>query len=442
MCEDRFFLGQILWHCVKFVAWILLSAVWWVIQRTLWFFTGTSQKMWASRSVRMYYESAHVQDVVFRFKFDTFLGYNRTNDFLLLHRGFVDPSYLLKDNVSLYAVNEREAIFVEADEGTQLWRSEHSSFLSLAQFHNARRVITLPLEQFHRFADEIGEPKAPLIFLPNVGRCGSTLLTQTIERTDRCVVYSEPFALTAVSLYFGDRGYPQSVVDLVARDVVRVLCKPVETPKQVDAFVFKPQAPYTDCVTLFGRLYPNAKQVFMWRHVKETASSLERLVYKLPLFYLPCVLPDWLNPVICWFSQICQNARISREDVRDMLRFPLLSGVYAYAKVMSQYKVFHSEGYKVVGVTYEDLVQNPEYAVTQIFNYCKLDNELVSLALRAFAEDSQTNSFVSKKSLQRVKGSVWTDEVKQTADNMLARYGMEGMDESFVHEGIITCKKN
>ena len=62
--------------------------------------------------------------------------------------------------------------------GMQLWRSECSPFIRLAQTVFCRRLIIVPLTTFHRMAEMIGDPQGELIVLFNPGRCGSTLLTQ------------------------------------------------------------------------------------------------------------------------------------------------------------------------------------------------------------------------------------------------------------------------
>jgi len=61
-----------------------------------------------------------------------------------------------------------------------LWRSEFGAFMRDAQTKFCRRLIVVPLSTFHRLAELIGDPEGELIFLFNIGRCGSTLLTQVL----------------------------------------------------------------------------------------------------------------------------------------------------------------------------------------------------------------------------------------------------------------------
>ena len=55
-------------------------------------------------------------------------------NFLTVHCGFVSPSYVLQDNVTLYYVTKSEAVFVESKEGVDVHHSENGSFMRTGQF--------------------------------------------------------------------------------------------------------------------------------------------------------------------------------------------------------------------------------------------------------------------------------------------------------------------
>ena len=42
------------------------------------------------------------------------------------------------------------------------------------------KVIVVPLSVFHRMAESIGDPKCELLFIFNIGRCGSTLMVKVL----------------------------------------------------------------------------------------------------------------------------------------------------------------------------------------------------------------------------------------------------------------------
>lgn len=108
---------------------------------------------------------------------------NTLQNFIAIHKGFCDPSIVLNDNVTLYAVNQREAVFVECDDDITV-----TSVMKPAQYQRARRLIILPIHSVHRLAAQ----KAKLLMLPNTTRCGSTLLCQIFEKTGKCLALAEP----------------------------------------------------------------------------------------------------------------------------------------------------------------------------------------------------------------------------------------------------------
>ena len=63
----------------------------------------------------------------------------------------------------------------------QLWRSEFGPMIRQAQKNYCSKLIVVPLSVFHRMAESIGDPKGEIIFLLNMGRCGSTLLQKVVH---------------------------------------------------------------------------------------------------------------------------------------------------------------------------------------------------------------------------------------------------------------------
>jgi len=88
-------------------------------------------------------------------------------------------------------LTDKEATFVEALPGSELWRSRYSAFFTYAQFRHAVRIVRMPISAFQRLADELRDPEN-LTFIGVIGRSGSTLLTQMFEHTGQVVAISEP----------------------------------------------------------------------------------------------------------------------------------------------------------------------------------------------------------------------------------------------------------
>jgi hypothetical protein len=60
-------------------------------------------------------------------------------------------------------------------------------------------------------ADELGDPKHPIVFLFNTARCGSTLFTQIMEMTERCVAISEPDVCVPLTQWYKEDGATDEV---------------------------------------------------------------------------------------------------------------------------------------------------------------------------------------------------------------------------------------
>ena len=122
-------------------------------------------------------------------------------DFYLVHEKFDLPERVLKDNVDMYYVDDKKAMFTEVGEGVQQWRRDYSVQPRITQYQQAVCVILLPMHAASQLTEKVGDPKAHLIFLLNTVRCGGTLLSQVFERTGKCVVFSEPGAIQSISMY-------------------------------------------------------------------------------------------------------------------------------------------------------------------------------------------------------------------------------------------------
>jgi len=204
----------------------LLRLVFITVQSIFWRLNGTARKVREARLPHNYERSAQVLDVLLVHCF----GHATTTDsFICTHNRFEHPQYIIdNDNITLMTVSDHDAVFGEpARTGMHLWRSEYSSFLRSAQLQFCRRLIVVPLSTFHRTAELIGDPAGQLIFISHTSRCGSTLLTQMMESTRRCVALSEPQSTVVVATkYRRKSGGDSSELRQLARDVIRWECRP------------------------------------------------------------------------------------------------------------------------------------------------------------------------------------------------------------------------
>ena len=108
------------WSLLDFIAFAVLEKLWKYTQRVKWWLDGTSQTIQKNRDSENYAQSAQVFRVWAKRNLDSFLLPNDLSYFMLSHQGFVHPEYVLREEVSLYMVNQNEAVFVEAPPGVHV----------------------------------------------------------------------------------------------------------------------------------------------------------------------------------------------------------------------------------------------------------------------------------------------------------------------------------
>ena len=126
-----------------------------------------------------YENSAHLVKVLGRGTISLIENHDESN-FLCLHESYHHPSYILKhDNVVLKGINEKNAIFCVSDKKVCTLDTTIGPFAYINTFIAAKKLIILPIQHFHRLAEETGNPfknGSTVVMIHMTARCGSTLL--------------------------------------------------------------------------------------------------------------------------------------------------------------------------------------------------------------------------------------------------------------------------
>ena len=139
----------------------VLKVLIWIIDQICVAIQGTSilQGTEKERQLSKDYEnSAHVVKVLGRGTICLIENHNEAN-FLYLHESYQHPTYILKhDNIVLKGINDTNAIFVVTDEDVCSLDTSIGPFAYVNTFIAAKKLIFLPLQHFHRLAEEAGTP--------------------------------------------------------------------------------------------------------------------------------------------------------------------------------------------------------------------------------------------------------------------------------------------
>ena len=133
---------------------------------------------------KQYENSAHLVKVLGRGTINLIDNHDKSN-FLYVHDSYQHPSYILKhDNIVLKGLDNEHAIFCVSDPHVCALDTSIGPFAFINTFVAAQKLIFLPLEHFHRLAEEIGSPfqnGLDVVMIHMTARCGSTLLGTRVK---------------------------------------------------------------------------------------------------------------------------------------------------------------------------------------------------------------------------------------------------------------------
>ena len=281
----------------------------WLFARVLDLISNTCQFVFANSISPL--KTAQLGRILWRQKVMT-MDHMLPLDFLCMFRTTVTPAYVLKPNVSLYAITNKEAIFVETNIGVNIYSSEVHPFFMAAQYLNAKHVIKLSISDFVNLADKIGDPTVPVIWMSNTGRCGGTMLTQMLGSVPGTLAIHQPDAPT--NLYFL-REYNKVDDDdykTILKSIIRILCKPYPG---IERICIKPRQVCTTMMTDISNLCPDIRQLFIYRNSLDTIRSYLAVMASdpYPAVLRACTDTDWFSNLIPYFRNTALHYFVSKK---------------------------------------------------------------------------------------------------------------------------------
>jgi len=196
-------------------------------------------------------------------------------DFEFTEGDTIDPDAIVGNpQVSLYCLDDerRDAIFVEHSIDLDLTKA---AFVNQTQHENARSLIAVPFETFARIGESFPEVSEP-IFIYNIGRVGSTLLSHVFNDTNLVMCLSEPDAIDhLVPMRDQTGGDRDGELRELAQSTVRILFKNDRTHKRY-ALKFRSQGHRV--MDLLQVAFPDAQNIFLYRDPVGFVASLYRLI--------------------------------------------------------------------------------------------------------------------------------------------------------------------
>jgi hypothetical protein len=315
-------------------------------------------------------------------------------------------------NISLYCLDDasRRALFVETAPGIEL---SQAPFFYQAQFDHAQHLISVPYSSLAELARSLPDLGANLIILYSVGRSGSTLLSKAFGQLEGALSLSEPDVFCDIALMFEADGSRDQDLREVLFASTRLLCKPTPTIEPT-YYVIKPRPQAIHHAGLMHALFPQARLVFLYRDAVGFICSFAR--FRDDLRNTVPELEDNLDyyqkvvPLIKSYADIIDFA----DPVMDFYIIWWLSCLDSYMKLQRH-------GVPLFALRYEELVGNRQATLSALFDYCGLPESAVGQALRAFDQDSQTSSLLSREK-QRQLAPEETADLRARVQALLGRH--------------------
>ena len=326
------------------------------------------------------------------------------SNFILLHDSFVDPEFVLRDDVTILQVTKYKALFIQQDSNMAPPFSNKYSFVVAGQLMTGSYVISMPIESFLKLAQKVECEEDKIVLIHNIGRCGGSLLTSCFDATGRAVAWNEPRVLDSV-MRLANFAWDRKTSRRIIRATFKMLAKPYHGFRDTTLnYVIKIPTFLNGDNDVICKAVPKAKHIFVYRDLNVAAHSLQRINYLVPA-RLPVLLSRWLsNPQGVLFFFHLMGARCKGCD--DITYRYDVSLEFAYRIQLVSFVAYNrmrQVGVPVVGVRYEDLIAEPDRVLSELLNLTNMPETLVKLANNAFNADSQATQPFNQQGMAKLK---------------------------------------
>lgn len=406
-----------------------IYCVWYgIFEEIIWKFKGISTPP-ANRTAR-------VMAIKYRLKPEHFPA--SRYDFFATHESFADPNIILRlPTVSLYAVTKTNAIFVQCS------KSEHelvsiNPFYHTAQYLYATKVIVLSINEFHRVAKLIGEarpflkanatdynggnqkpPIGDVIFLYNIGRCGSTLLTNMFRILPRTISISEPDSYTNLLAIAGSMEEKQKLLYSTTIFESKRLFS-----KDIDRIIIKVRSQSTPQASIISKIFPNIHLLFMYRNPQPNILSFKRVFgdnlfvkfffHKMTRWSVDNLVDNFLDDIRPKDIPMYAN-----NSFTDKIKSDFVSALaYSYVGNCAKYLELYSQGIPIKALKYETLLANPHSVFSELCEHIQanMSTERFQELDKIMRKDSQAGTGISRSK----KGKGLSLEEKKRVEYVLS----------------------
>ncbi|KAL5006253.1 hypothetical protein ScPMuIL_015059 [Solemya velum] len=406
------------------------------VQKFTWAVTGIEGKRRSAKKGLNFKQSAHVQDIKWRRKI-VVANIADPSDFVTVHNCFKHPSYVLHSNVSLYCITKEEAVFVETPDDINIYSKKMNQYLYKAQFYYAKRLISMPLASFHKIAQDLGDPRIPVVWVSSTGQCGSTMFSNIFATLPGTILLAEPDALTNLSFLRKSKVSEQGEYEQLLASSVRLLCKPDDRAGMV---CIKTRHCCAAQMRDLSKYFPKHRYIFLYRNSMKTVSSYLSLFTSEPIprsvkyiadnSVLSTILPCFRRYLYYYTCYVLDDdtAHIKPSSMSTVGMF-----TRSWAAAINRCSEATEKGIRVLPMLYDDVMKNPRRTCSVLFEQLGIRSQYVSLALEAFKVDFQKGSGMIGQDSRKLV----THDMRVEADAILKLFNLPKLGERYEINGLV-----
>jgi hypothetical protein len=270
-----------------------------------------------------------------------------------------------------------------------------AAFVYSTQFESAHSALALPYAALDQLSEKLESPKI-LIPIYSIGRCGSTLMSQIFDQIDGVYSLSEPDVFTNISMIRSmDKTRDAELTSLLK--FCTLLLSRRGDQRRPTAVVHKYRSHALEVVDLMNAVFPNARNIFMYRNADTWAGSVSKFLQRLGV---PNEIPgDNIAELFSGYTG-ADPAYVKPyidegQDVYYYAEFLAVLWTWYLYRYMTHYEsgvVFHT-------IRYEDLTNQREATVRATFDYCGLpiSDDILAKAMKGFDTESQAGTILSNE---------------------------------------------
>ena len=269
----------------------------------------------------------------------------------------------------------------------------HAPFYFVTQYEEAERVLTISFETLLQLVQSVPVDNKRLVFIHSVGRSGSTLASQIFAQIPGVINMSEPDALTLLVVARNSKAYNEDALIALLDATISLLCKTTA----VKAWVIKGRSFCIELGDWLHKLYPQARNLFLYRHAEtwlesglrafgrnvEMSEEEQRASEKQRREYLGALVPA--------IAQFDPNRRLPHAGTLSLM----------WLSAMERYVQYSSMGIEMLAFRFASWRSAPRETAEAMLEYCRCRPADMTAIYETLNRDSQAGTSLSRETLER-----------------------------------------